>query len=55
METPSPGGPGGPAVLESIQGSPGRPVCLSGNLPLLAVYTLTEVPLGMDALALSWP
>ncbi len=44
-----------PADLEWIRGSSGRPVCFPRVLPLLAVLSLTEGPLGTDALAHSWP
>ncbi|KAL0147994.1 hypothetical protein M9458_056721, partial [Cirrhinus mrigala] len=50
METPS---PGGPADLEPIRGSSDRSVCFPGIRPLF--YSLTEAPLGTDALAHSWP
>ncbi|KAI2667056.1 Gag-Pol polyprotein [Labeo rohita] len=45
METPS---PGGSAHLESIWGSPESSLCQ-------LFYSLTEAPIGMDALAHSWP
>ncbi len=44
-----------PADLESIRGSSGRPVCAPQVLLLPAVFSLTEGPLGTDALAHSWP
>ncbi len=50
METPS---SGGSAHLESIRGSPGGPVRFPNVL--LLFYSLTEAPLGTDALAHSWP
>ncbi len=52
MVSPS---PDGPADLESIRGSPGRPVCFSRVLSLPAVLLPDRGPLGMDVLAHSWP
>ncbi len=45
----------GPADLELIRGSPGRPVCFPRVLPLPAVLLPDRGPPGTDALAHSWP
>ncbi len=44
-----------PADLESIRGSSGRPVCLPESSHCQLYFSLTEGPLGTDALAHSWP
>ncbi len=44
-----------PANLESIRGSSGGPVCFPLSSHCQLYFSLTEGPLGTDALAHSWP
>ncbi len=52
VATPS---PGGPADLDSIRGSCQLPAVLPAASHCQLYYSLTQAPLGMDALAHSWP
>ncbi|KAI2655304.1 hypothetical protein H4Q32_017676 [Labeo rohita] len=52
VETPP---PVGPTDLGSIRPGTGRPLCLTGIHPLPAVVRSDRGPLGIDALAHSWP